>query len=98
MNKQDAMGLIERALEVVNAELPEGERVVITPDLRLFGSEASIDSLALVSLIVDVESEVSEITGMSVSLTDDRAISREPSPFSTVETLADYVTEITTNP
>ena len=95
MDKAQALQIVERALTALNEELADHERLVIAPDVRLFGADSQIDSLSLVSVIVDVESEVSDAEGYSVSLTDDRAIAREPSPFTTPETLADYIVEIT---
>lgn len=94
MTKDEASNIVRQALETLNSELPEGERITITPDVRLFGSDSTIDSLSLVSVIVDVESEVSEAVGRPVSLSDDRALARDPSPFSTPDTLADYIVEI----
>jgi hypothetical protein len=38
---------------------------------------------------------VAEETGQSVSLMDDRAMSQTRSPFRTVGSLAEYVTELT---
>ena len=95
MDKTQALAIVERALTALNEELAELERIAVTPDVRLFGADSQIDSLSLVSVIVDVESEVSDAVGYPVSLTDDRAIAREPSPFSTPDTLAHYIAEIT---
>lgn len=95
MDKTQALAIVERALTALNEELAEPERIAVTPDVRLFGADSQIDSLSLVSVIVDVESDVSDAVGYPVSLTDDRAIAREPSPFSTPDTLAHYIAEIT---
>ena len=95
MDKAEALQIVERALTALNGELPEHERLVIAPDVRLFGADSQIDSLSLVSVIVDVESDVSDAVGYPVSLTNDRAVARVPSPFTTPETLADYIVEIT---
>jgi acyl carrier protein len=59
------------------------------------GSGRVVDSIGLVTLIVDVENRVAEETGQSVSLMDDRAMSQTRSPFRTVGSLAEYVTELT---
>lgn len=95
MDKAEALQIVQRALTALNEELPEHERLVIALDVRLFGADSQIDSLSLVSIIVDVESDVSDAVGYPVSLTDDRAVAREPSPFTTPEALADYIVEIT---
>lgn len=89
MTTEEAMRIILTALENLNDELDD--RIDVTPQTRLFGADAVIDSLSLVSIIVDVESEASDALGFPVSLTDDRAIDQEVSPFTSPETLADYI-------
>ena len=83
--------IIYRALRSLNEELEEDKRVALAPDTKLFGPEASLDSLSLVSIIVDVESAVADEMGRVVSLTDDKAMTQEVSPFSDVTTLANYI-------
>ena len=65
--------------------------MTIDLDTRLFGADAVLDSLSLVSVIVDVETAISERVGHDICLTDDRAMSQEISPFSNVNTLSAYV-------
>ena len=60
----------------------------------LFGSDARLDSLDLVSVITDLEEALSDHLGYYLSLTDDAALSREISPFDTIETLLDYCEEL----
>ena len=60
-------------------------------DTVLIGSGAKLDSLNLVSLIVDIEKGLSDKLGIEVSLTDENAMSQQKSPFRTVKTLADYI-------
>lgn len=83
--------IIYRALRNLNEELEEDKRVALAPDTRLFGPDASLDSLSLVSVIVDVETAVADELGRAVSLTDDTAMTQAVSPFSNVTTLADYI-------
>jgi acyl carrier protein len=89
MTKEEALGIVLRALETLNEELEEP--IAVSPTTKLFGADAVIDSLALVSVIVDVEADASNALGFPVSLTDDRAISQEISPFTDPDTLADYI-------
>lgn len=53
--------------------------------------DAELDSLSLVSVIVDVEGDISDLLSHSISLTDDRAMSQEISPFSNVKSLLAYI-------
>jgi acyl carrier protein len=86
--------LILGALNDVNDEQPEDERIEVGPTTPLFGPDAQIDSLALVSVIVDVETALNVDYDLPVSLTDDRAMTREVSPFDDVQTLKDYIVEL----
>jgi acyl carrier protein len=83
--------IILEALTSINEERPAEERFPVGPDTLLFGTDAPLDSLSLVSVIVDVEQAVSDAAGTEVSLTDDRAMSQEVSPFTDVGTLTDYI-------
>lgn len=95
MERKEIIDVIKRALTQLNSELPAGEQIFISEDTLLFGVGAPLDSLSLVSVIVDVEMEISDLTGKNISITDDRAMSRPVSPFDSVKTLADYIEEIT---
>ena len=83
--------IIYRALRSLNEELDQDDRVKLAPETKLFGPDATLDSLSLVSVIVDVETAVADEFGTGVSLTDDKAMTQEISPFSDVATLARYV-------
>jgi len=90
-NHAAVIEIVYRALRTLNEELSEDKRVALAPDTKLFGPDASLDSLSLVSLIVDVESGIADEFGKPISLTDDKAMSQPVSPFSDVSTLAAYV-------
>ena len=60
----------------------------------LYGDKGVLDSLALVSLIADLEAKIEERFGVPVVLADERAMSRKRSPFRTAGTLAEFVAEV----
>lgn len=91
LTEENVLGIIFRALQNLNEELDDGEKFVVDSNLSLFGPDATLDSLALVSVIVDVEGDVSASLGRSISLTDDRAMTQEISPFDNVQTLLNYI-------
>jgi acyl carrier protein len=62
----------------------------ITDDTVLVGNDAVIDSLGVVSLIVEVEQRLEGEHGISVTLANDKAMSAKNSPFRTVGVLADH--------
>jgi acyl carrier protein len=88
------LAIVLEALANLNQELPEAERVEVGPTTPLFGPDASLDSLSLVSVIVDVETALTITWDAPISLTDDRAMSREVSPFTDVGALTDYIMEL----
>jgi acyl carrier protein len=90
--------LVLHALENLNDERDPDDELVVGPQTRLFGADAELDSLALVSVIVDVEEAVSNASGRTILLTDDRAMSRAVSPFTDVAALTAYVVELLSEP
>jgi acyl carrier protein len=92
--REEIVRIILDALDSLNQELDEGAQIEITPTTPLFGPDATLDSLALVSVIVDVETALTVKWDQPISLTDDRAMSREISPFDDVGTLTDYILEL----
>lgn len=94
----DVQAIVLTALETINEERDADDKLVVGPHTRLFGPDAELDSLALVSVIVDVEEAVSAASGRTVALTDDRAMGREVSPFTDVQALTAYVVELLAEP
>jgi acyl carrier protein len=92
--REAVLRIVFDALESLNQELGESARVTIGPTTPLFGPDAQLDSLSLVSVIVDVETALTLRWDAPISLTDDRAMSREISPFDDVATLTDYILEL----
>ena len=74
--------------------LPEDQKFTVDNKTILFGKNANIDSLSLVSIIVDLETIFNDDFGIELSLTDDRAMMRKISPFESVSALVDYIDEL----
>lgn len=94
LNEKNVLEIILRALHNLNDEIPNEEKFEVSSTMPLFGPSATLDSLALVSVIVDVEGDVSAALGRSISLTDDRAMSQAISPFDDVQTLLAYIMKL----
>ncbi|MDP1725470.1 MAG: acyl carrier protein [Bacteroidota bacterium] len=71
-----------------NFNLNEGETT------RLFGGGASLDSLSLVRLIIQIEEAIEEHLNISIVLASEQAMSRRTSPFSRISYLIDYIYEL----
>jgi|SRR5476649_538165 len=94
LTRDGVLEIIFHALNNLNDEMGPDDKFDVTPTTKLFGADATLDSLALVSVIVDVEGDVSSALDRSISLTDDRAMSQKISPFDDVQTLLNYIMEL----
>ena len=61
---------------------------------KIYGSSGNLDSLSLVLLISNLEEKVSDITGKSITLADEKAMSQKNSPFLSVESLSSYINNL----
>jgi acyl carrier protein len=94
MTKQEITDIVINQVEQLNDTFPEAQKITVNENTVLFGNGSSIDSLSLVSIIVDLEMLFSTEHGHDISLTDDRAMAREKSPFTNITTLVDYIFEL----
>ena len=83
--------VVYQAIDELNDTLETDLKLQKSAEQVLFGSDASLDSLGLVNLIVGVESILADDLEIEVSLTDEKAMSQTNSPFRTVATLVDYI-------
>ena len=70
-----------------------GETIKLSLDSKLFGGGGPVDSMALVSLVVELEEYIEDEFGINVILADEKAMSKRTSPFSRVSNLIDYINE-----
>jgi acyl carrier protein len=92
MTNKEIEDLVIGAVRNINQAKEPSERLAETSDAPLFGPDSPLDSLGLVSLLMDVEEAISD-RGLTISLSDARAMSRTSSPFRSVATLVDYIQE-----
>jgi len=83
--------IIYAAIDDINRQNPGHIPIPKTRSTVLFGNASALDSLGLINLVVNVEQRVEQELGAVITLADDRALSQDPSPFSTVEALANYI-------
>ena len=67
---------------------------IINQETLLLSEGSAIDSMTIVSIIVDLESELSETFKKEISLSDDNAMSRKISPYTNVKNLVEYILEL----
>ena len=66
----------------------------ISENVRLIGSTSVLDSIELVSFIVELEEIIEEEMEVEIQLSDERAMSRTTSPFISLKTMSEYIYEI----
>ena len=80
-------GCLREAIEQSGAQDP----VVVDENTVIVGKDAVIDSVGVVSLIVDIEQRLEMDFNVSVTLANDKAMSQRSSPFRTAGVLAEHV-------
>ena len=91
IEKEQVAQILYEGIEELNAQLPEGRRLEAKMDTVLFGESGKLDSLGLVNLIIGAEEKIEERLGMAITIANERAMSQERSPFTTVDRLTEYV-------
>jgi acyl carrier protein len=89
--RKDAYEIVLESLKEVFAQIGAAPPDSIGEETVLVGTDAVLDSLGVVQLIVEVEQRVESQHGVSVTLANDKAMSARNSPFRTVGVLADHV-------
>ena len=94
MTSDQALALVLQRLAALGRELGKPALEQADASTRLFGESAQLDSIGLVTLIADLEEDIRVATGLTVTLADEKAMSRLTSPFRRVDLLAEYVAEV----
>lgn len=94
MEKTEILNIVLEQVKSLVDTLPDTQKFDVGEDTVLFGRDSNIDSLSLVSVIVDLETYFLDEHNLEVCITDDRAMTREISPFDNVKNLVDYLHEL----
>lgn len=78
----------------INKERTEENQIELLENSVLYGREGKLDSLGLVNLIVAIEQNVVDELRVTISLSDEKALSQKNSPFRTIASLTDYIQKI----
>lgn len=93
ISRETVENVVIEAISTINMARESDDQVEATPDAVLFGEGSPLDSLGLVSLLIEVE-EMLRDEGVEISLSDERAMSQKRSPFRSVPALVDYVQQL----
>jgi acyl carrier protein len=94
INRTEILEIVISTVMTLVETLPEEQKFSVNENTILFGNGSNIDSLSLVSIIVDLETTLSEDLNIDVSLSDDKAMMRTKSPFESIKSLVDYINEL----
>lgn len=94
INRENIVNLLLVTLEAYFDEINESVDLSVGEDIKLFGGDGLLDSIGLVSYVVEVEEKLEDEYNISVVLADEKAMSRRTSPFARVSYLADYIIEV----
>jgi acyl carrier protein len=89
--RSDAYEIVLTSLREVFAQSGIEAPAAVGEDTVLVGTDAVLDSLGVVQLIVEVEQRVEGAHSVSITLANDKAMSQRNSPFRTVGVLTDHV-------
>lgn len=90
-NKTQILDAIYGAIDEVNAAQGSENQIAKDPASVLFGQGGKLDSLGLLTFVLQVEQRVQAAGHPSFTLTDEKSMADTPTAFRTVDTLADYV-------
>lgn len=88
MNKSEIKSIVQKCVEEYMSS--QDGIYTINDNFQLFGKDSIIDSMGLVNIIIDIESNFLD-KGYEISLTSEKAMSQKNSPFRTIESLSEYI-------
>ena len=71
-----------------------GEQVSTELKTTIYGQNSNLDSLGLVSLILNLEQHIEDSFNQPISLADEKAMSQKHNPFENIDRLADYILKL----
>jgi acyl carrier protein len=93
-NHERIVQAVYSAVDELNKQLPKGVHVDKSLDAMLYGKTGKLESIDVVSFIMEVEDQIKAEFGVSLTIADDRAMSQQNSPFLTLGTLTEYLDQL----
>jgi acyl carrier protein len=90
-NRSSILKAVHIAIQNTNEALPVGKKIGTSESERIIGTDAKIDSLGFVTLMVAVEKEVEAAVGSCPSLVEE--LSDSSAGITTLGQLVDYIAE-----
>jgi hypothetical protein len=92
-DKSRCLQMVYETIDEMNGTVADEHKIVKSPQTQLFGCSGAFDSIGIVTFIVMLEQNIAAKYGYVITLADEKALSRQRSPFLTVESLTEYLFE-----
>lgn len=89
--KEKILEVLYGVVDTTNKGKTPDQKLEKSLNTVLFGSSSALDSLGLINFIVAVEEQIESAFGETIVLADDRALSQDPVPFSSLGALSNYI-------
>jgi hypothetical protein len=83
--------VVQECIENINETLSNKIDLSNLDHVEIYGPNGVIDSIALISLIVDIEYQIEEKFNHSLILANEKSMSQKNSPFSNLNALTSYI-------
>ena len=90
-NNELYLELIFAAIKEVNMQQPPEYQLKLNKDEFLISDKSCIDSLGLITLLINIEEKISNKFKKNLNLLDEKLISEENTPFKTLGSLASWL-------
>ena len=90
-NNKLYLDLIFEAIKEVNKQQPPEYQLILNKDEFLISDKSCIDSLGLITLLINIEEKISNKFKINLNLLDEKLISEESTPFETLSSLASWL-------
>jgi len=89
--KNNIQKLIYKSLDETIEVLPNDITYEKDTETEIYGSNGLLDSLGLVTFLVNLEQKISDDFDCDITIADDKAYSEKTSPFKNIGTLTNYI-------
>lgn len=93
INENQVEQIIFEAIDKINLQLTDDQKLLKTEDTILLGDDGTLDSLGFINLVVTIEQKLEEDFELSLNLTDENTFVQEGNPFESVKVLTGYILE-----
>jgi acyl carrier protein len=92
-NERECLQMVYETIDEINETRADEFKLAKSPQTSLFGCTGNFDSIGIVTFLVLLEQNIADKYGYAITLADENALSRQRSPFLTVESLTKYLVE-----